>query len=71
MTLRHPAKGEERCLDSVISEEREDAIGVSLDPRTLLVPNRSRKMFGKRLNLEIVLNIDRHSIDDRHCRLAS
>ena len=27
-------------------------------------------MLGKRLHLEIVLNIDRHSIDDRHHHLV-
>jgi len=59
-----PAESEEGGVDAGAVEHFEDAIDVGLDPPRVTVPVGSADAMSERLDLEVVLDVDRHGIDD-------
>jgi hypothetical protein len=65
MALGDPAEGEEGGGDAGLGELFEDAVGVGFHPAGEAVPGIARDGAGEGLDLEVVLHVDGHGIDDR------
>src|SRR5262249_13723511 len=69
--LRHPAEREERRRHLRFVEEREEAVGVGADAALEIGPLRARHDAVEDADVEVVLHVDGHRIDDDLCLMVS
>ena len=62
--LANPAQYEEGRLSARLGENIEDALGVALNPLRQAVPVLAVNRRSEGLDLEIILDIDRHGVRD-------
>ena len=65
MALGDPAQREERGMDAEFGEEIDEPVGIGGNPRRHRIPDVARHRLLQRLDLEIILDIDAHGIDQR------
>ena len=65
IALGHPAEHEERGAHPRVGEHRQQSVGVGLDAAGVAVPGVRADDVGEGRDVEVVLHVDRHGIDNR------